>query len=265
MRVDTSIVAPYLDCAEVSAFSGHWVYRRIVPGFTGFAPLPPAWQPKMRAHYAQVLEVVDAFVPWNEALLRALFPDVTETLRDTKLLFTVDLPPIFDAFAMREAGEDYIITDLTYLHDCVRKGKDLTRLLHGMLTHELVHVLINRRYYQDRLAYEEYFDYVAFQEGFAHVLAMQPDVQAFRPDETHRAHFQATQATLRAALQETDEDLRVEYTKRANAGPYWQKFAAISAMLYLSRQLPQLGELYEAGWHGFAGKVAAYSWEPLPC
>ena len=60
-------------------------------------------------------------------------------------------------------------------------------------------------------------------------------------------HWEPSLQKLREALACTDPEKQQECLIRANAGPYWEKFACITGKLYLAQHRDQLVSIYSEG------------------
>lgn len=61
--------------------------------------------------------------------------------------------------------------------------------------------------------------------------------------------------TLQAALEETDKQKQENYSRMANTGKYWDKFASMAGMLYLLRHIDEIERIYQEGWHDFTARI----------
>lgn len=67
--------------------------------------------------------------------------------------------------------------------------------------------------------------------------------------------FKAAKDVLRAAVAETDPEKQAFYSKTADGGMYWDKFAPIAGKLYLLRHISELERIYQGGWRNFAAQI----------
>ena len=67
--------------------------------------------------------------------------------------------------------------------------------------------------------------------------------------------FKNAKHTLRAALAETDKQKQKNYSRMADTGAYWDKFASIAGKLYLLRHIDDMKRIYQEGWHDFTARI----------
>ena len=79
--------------------------------------------------------------------------------------------------------------------------------------------------------------------------------------DVYKEKFEAAQKKLIIAINETDFTICEKYRHEINTGSYWDKFGAISSMLYLMKHMESLSKIYEQGWRGYANMVSNYIWE----
>ncbi len=60
---------------------------------------------------------------------------------------------------------------------------------------------------------------------------------------------------LRTALAETDKQKQKNYSRMADTGAYWDKFASIAGKLYLLRHIDDMKRIYQEGWHDFTARI----------
>ena len=45
------------------------------------------------------------------------------------------------------------------------------------------------------------------------------------------------------------------YSRMADTGAYWDKFASIAGMLYLLRHIDDMERIYREGWRNFTARI----------
>lgn len=272
MKIDTTIVDAYLSGEDVSKFSSLWFYTdRREDGVGNIFQAPPAVEVKrdIVSHIKEeILAHASTFVPCNAPIWNALIDNWRRILADTTLDLVVGFSEPGDATA-REApdGKQHMIFDLL----CWEKYVGLLPLslaAQNLLTHELFHVMIGKRFpdiasQEMEGKYTDQLDAIAFNEGFAHLVSFngqEIDTVAWEGEKLTEVYV-ASAAKMKNALKETSPEKQKQYVYEANFGNYWDKYVAMCALVYLGRQwqsggIPRLRELFMQGYHGFAAKCA---------
>lgn len=127
---------------------------------------------------------------------------------------------------------------------------------HKVLTHELIHLCLMEDYpVSYEMSYFEDLNYTAFNEGFAHALTYVENIYDFVFDGFLEEKFKNAKHTLRAALAETDKQKQKNYSRMADTGAYWDKFASIAGKLYLLRHIDDMKRIYQEGWHDYTARI----------
>lgn len=245
MKVDASIVTDYLQGNE--RYAQHWLFTSIREGEYTFAQPDPACRDAVEALCAQAEAALREFVPYNAALFAALFPRWREQAAEVNVLLAVGCPAPYDAMTMERADGMYLVFDLIRFLEYQRAGKDIPSLLRKLITHELTHACLVADYPDRSAGYREKLAYITFNEGFAHALAYTEDILSEDFSAVLAAHYPDAVRELKAALAETDPQKQAEYLRRADIGPYWGKFAAMSGKLYLLAHREEMQAIYRAG------------------
>ena len=260
MKIDDGIVRSYLAGRPHLEYSNHWVYHSVIDGKYMFAEPPASRLDDVNYCYRQFLKICSNFTVRNADLTREIFGDAVAAMRDVQILLTVGIPQPYDAMMRIHESQQYAIFDIGNFCDYLADGDDINDTISNILTHELIHLFINEKYPGENFFYAEKLDYIAFHEGFAHLLSYKEDIAQYQPDETYKDRYETARIKLIAALDETDLRAQKQFLREANSGAYCDKFAAISSMLYLMKHIDCLKQIYEVGYRGFAGMVADYSW-----
>jgi len=196
----------------------------------------------------------------NKALVEEIFGEAT-VAADANIVLTVGMPPMYDAMVRHFNDTYHIVFDLINMVNYITQGIDAAELARGFLSHELIHIMIYEKYPETDMNYAEYYDYIAFHEGFAHLLSYAENIHAYELIDSYKQRFNDSKARLAAAINETDPKTQEQLMFKANTGKYWEKFAAVAGKLYLMKHIDKLKEIYEQGWMGFVKKITDYNWE----
>ncbi len=261
MKVDDCIIKLYLADKPYSEYSDHWVYHEVQKDKYLFEKPSPSRSVEVEDCYKQIIEICKSFVFRNNDLVCHVFDGVPVIIEHATVLFTVGLPGLYDALVLEHEGLAYIIIDLIHFANYIKNGRGLVELINNFLTHELIHVLINTKYPRENFSYTEYLEFIAFHEGFAHLLSFKENIEQYQLDNTLKDHFHTAKTRLIDAINEKDPTLQKKYTYDANGGKYWDKFASVASMLYLMKHISTLKEIYENGWKGYTQLITNYSWQ----
>ncbi|MCL2079749.1 MAG: hypothetical protein FWH17_07915 [Oscillospiraceae bacterium] len=261
MKIDSSIVNAYFAEKPISTYSNHWIYHEVEKGAYLFETPPFERIAEIRRCYDQIAKACDSFIFRNESLIEYIFTDAKSIMESANILFTVGLPSVYDALVREHEGEDFIVIDIVNFANYITNGHKVSDLVINFLSHELIHILINARYPYEEMTYLEYLNFIAFHEGFAHLLSYKENISDYQPNESYREKFNSAKSKLINALNATDPAMQEQYRIEANSGSYWDKYAAISSMLYLLRNIDALKQIYNEGWRGYAELIMDYEWK----
>lgn len=275
MKINTEIVDAYLQAQDMSRFSSMWFYvGQTEQGARNLFQTPPDDDAKRQAVLQireEIVRHVRTFTPCNAQIWDALFADWRRFLDDVALDLIVGCPEPNDAFVLQGPdGAHHMFFDLL----CWQKylgALPLADLAQNLLTHELFHVMVAKRYpaiepAEEQGAYPERLDAIAFNEGFAHLVSYQRreiETVSWSGEKCNDLYVRSAEK-MRAALREKDPVQQARYLYEANFGDYYSKYACMCGMVYLGRQwqtggLPRLKELFSQGYHGFAKKCTELS------
>ena len=262
-NIDDSIVYSYFQEKPVSDYANHWIYYMVGDGEHQFETPPFDRISEIKECYEQVIRILENFTFRNEALVNEVFVDDLALLESVNIIFTVGMPSMYDAFVCQYEGVYYITLDVVNFANYIQNGHDVSELLSNFVTHEVVHILMKTKYPYEEMTYKDYLDYVAFHEGFAHLLSYKEDIADYELDDSYGEKFNTSQNNLVKALNETDPAMQRQYLYEANTGRYWDKFAAISSMLFLLNHQDSLKEIYYHGWRGYTDLIVKYEWNTV--
>ncbi|MDR0847337.1 MAG: hypothetical protein LBN08_07515 [Lactobacillales bacterium] len=231
MIIDTSIIDIF-NCEGLNENS-HWIFSKVVDGEILFE-LPKYDKSIVNKIVQLIIDELENFKPCNEKIILEIWPDFFEILSYVEVILAVGIPKPYDAMVR----DGYIIFDIgNFLDYEMTKGKMIS-FVRNMLTHEAIHVLIQRDYPK-----EKNLEYISFDEGFAHLLANWEDVSTVDFDQYEDKYLTAKEKYFKVLEDhELDPDFR-----EANEGPFWYKYAAIYGCLALAKNKDDLLRIYKKG------------------
>ena len=252
MIIDAHIVTDYIEGKDLSQYRDYWIYNCF--GNQSLFELP---NPKNREWVAKLYEKIrnqiKHFIPRNKNEVRWLFPQFDRIASNYTILLVVGFPDPYDAMVLEHNGKAYMVFDLVqFQEDSLKEDYSC----HKVLTHELIHLCLMEDYpVSYEMSYFEDLNYTAFNEGFAHALTYVENIYDFVFDGFLEEKFKNAKHTLRAALAETDKQKQKNYSRMADTGAYWDKFASIAGKLYLLRHIDDMKRIYQEGWHDFTARI----------
>lgn len=254
MNIDDSIIKRYLE--DKNDYANHWLFNSILDNgeFTFDKPNIEN-KDKVRAIYKKIYDSLNNFTPYNVEIFSKLFPRWQELIYSVNILLAVGCPAPYDAMVRKYDGKEYVIFDLIRLMSYEKESNDIVSLIRSMITHEFAHICIHDDYPVIDNNYEDKLKYITFDEGFAHLLAFNDNINTYNFDEMIKPHYPTAFNALQIALSETDILKQKKYLEKANCGSYWSKFAAISGKLYLASNINYLYDIYDSGPYDMATKM----------
>lgn len=252
MIIDAHILTDYIEGKDLSRYQDDWIYNCF--GSQSVFEVPDLknreWVAKL---YVKIRNQIENFTPSNQKIVRRIFTQFDRIAGNYTLIMAVGFPAPYDAMVMEHNGKAYMVFDLIqFREDSLREDYSC----HGILTHELIHLCLREDYPEAKeMSYIEDLNYTAFNEGFAHALSYRENIDDLVFDGNLEEKFNTAKQTLRAALEETDEQKQKMYSRMADTGNYWDKFASIAGMLYLLRHVDDMERIYQEGWHNFAARI----------
>lgn len=254
MHIDASIVLDYIAGKELTNYKDHWIYHCFGEGSVFEMPDPKnrGWVSQL---YEKLINQIEHFSLRNGETVKRLFPQFDRITSNYTIFLVVGFPDPYDAMVLEHDGKSYMVFDLIqFQEDSLSEDYSC----HRVLTHELIHLCLMEDYpLPIGMSYIEDLNYTAFNEGFAHALTYPEDLSSFVFDDFLEEKFVTAKHTLRTALAETDKDKQAIYSKKADTGHYWEKFAAIAGKLYLLKHIDDLACIYQNGWRDFATRILA--------
>lgn len=252
MIIDAHILTDYIEGKDLNQYKDYWIYNCF--GNQSIFEIPDSknkeWVAKL---YKKIRNQIENFIPSNKDVVRRLFPQFDRIANNYTILLVVGFPDPYDAMVLEHNGKAYMVFDLIqFQEDSLNEDYSC----HGVLTHELIHLCLMEDYptaYE--MSYVEDLNYTAFNEGFAHALTYVENIYGFVFDGFLEEKFKMAKHTLRAALAETDKQKQKKYSRNADTGEYWDKFASIAGMLYLLRHIDDIERIYKEGWHDFTARI----------
>lgn len=253
MYINDEIVIRYLNQEDESTYKNHWIFHSIEEGHYLFETPSYEKSEVIKVLIEQIHLIIRHFEPFNEKVFRSIFRNADRIIADTQILLVVGCPTPYDAMVRKYQENEYIVFDLVRFAEYINSRYNMEHIIRQLLTHELAHSCLHEKYQlQEGATYAEQLNYITFDEGFAHLLAYKEDVTSYDFNTSqYESMYCRSKQKLQEALLEQDADLQKEWFLKANAGDYWDKFAAICGKLYLVKHLDRVIDLYEAGWQGF--------------
>jgi hypothetical protein len=159
MDYDDMIVQKYLANKPSDAYKNEWFYdngRR-------FDEPSPQFRIEVSEMLEKFIEKITNYTPSNETFINSIFPNFYAVIKKTIVLFVVGLKDPYDMMMLEHNKRFYVIIDLIRL---LGYGKNTI-----FSVHEFIHVCVHEHYPEpEKASYKERLDYIAFDEGFAHVL-----------------------------------------------------------------------------------------------
>lgn len=252
MIIDARIAEAYISGEDLERYKDDWIYycfgRQSV--FESPAPENRGWVSEL---YKKIREELENFAPRNGETVKQLFPQFERVTSGCTIRLVVGFPDPYDAMVLEHDGQPCLVFDLIQFQEGSLKSENICSRI---LTHELIHLCLREDYpAPQKMSYIEDLNYTAFNEGFAHALPYPENFQDFVFTEFLEEKFRAAKDTLRAALAETNPEKQAFYSKTADTGIYWNKFAAMAGKLYLLRHINELERIYREGWRDFAARI----------
>ena len=243
MKIDTSIVLGYFD--NESEYKNHWLFSNILnDGSYAFEQPSYVNYKKVIDLYLKTLDCLKNFQPNNIQLFEELFPNYQNILQDCNVVIAVGCPAPYDAMTRDYNGETYIIFDLIRL---LAYDENIDSAIITLITHELVHLCIKNDYDLNSDDYETTLKNTVFDEGFAHLLSFGFDIREYDFSKLVAIHYKPSLSKYQNALSEQHLATREIYLQEADSGDFYNKFAAISGMLYLAQNIKDLNNIYQNG------------------
>ena len=252
MTIDDSIVRKYLSGENPETYKNCWIYSALDEGYL-FEDPDPQNREWVSMLCTKLKNQIRNYLPRNMHTVKNLFPEFDDVVRDYTVMLVVGFPDPYDAMALEHKGKGYTIFDLIQFG---ADSLDETYSCHRVLTHELIHLCLDRKYPKPiGLSYVDELNYTAFQEGFAHALTFPEDIATFKFHDSLAEKYTYSRRQLQIALRETDPDRQKQYLVSADTGDYWDKYASISGKLFLLNNLESIEELLLSGWKNFTDKI----------
>lgn len=247
MKIDDSKVIEYLNGNDLSHYSDEWFFTD-----TRKYTAPPD-DSKVRdgvcRQYELIMNHLREFIPLNESLLDELFHGWKDIEIFADLI--VGFPSPYDAVAEKDPdGRMHIILDVLQFYNYGLNDEQSRSAIKNLFTHEMVHVYVEHRFpgitdLPEHAAYKDAMDAIVFNEGIAHLLSYRSREinETDWADPELKEIYRASRDKLKEALDETDQEKQKAYLEQAVTGSYFDKFGAMSGMMYLADRWQQSGAL----------------------
>lgn len=256
MIVDGSIVRKYLDGESSETYKYDEIFENIEYGKNVFEEPDISKIDKIADLFNLISQELKDFHPYNFKIFCDLFPDWKEIIKDVNIKLIVGCKDPYDAFVIKPERKLFVYFDLLRINKYVEDGSNALAIVRQLITHELTHVCVSKGHIcKDENNYVELLKYIVFNEGFAHVLAFNDNIEEFDFSEINEKHYNSSVQKLKEALNEKDTEMQKEYLFNSNSGQYWNKFGAIAGKLYLANNLNEIKQLYDCGVHDLVEKI----------
>ena len=238
--VTDKLIMEYLQGKDLNDFAQEWFFSVARP-FTRPAA-DPQTKEKVKKQYSCIQNQGGVFHPLNKSSLDILFPGWQEEVVLVDLI--VGFPAPYDAVAETAPdGKVHIVLDVVQFAAYDLTEEQSEAAIRNLLTHELVHVLMEKRFPGladgfGSLEYTRIMDALVFNEGIAHLLSYKSrelDEIDWTDSKLQDIYVRSKQQ-LKAALSESNKDLQTKRLEEAVTGPYFEKYGAMSGMLYFAEK-----------------------------
>ncbi|MDF2910752.1 MAG: hypothetical protein K0Q56_1633 [Sporolactobacillus laevolacticus] len=263
MIVNTEIVQQYLIGKSSNDYSDSWIFHSIEEGQYLFEEPDPGQIPIITQMVEEIQTQLDPFVPFNQDLWDTLFPMTASRLQKVTIQLVVGCPSPYGAMVRTAPdGSETIIFDLIRMSYYKSAQNDVSEIIRKMLTHECAHLLLHQDYPESEAnTYREKLSYLLFDEGLAHFLAMDEQVNNYdwTSSETLERKDKAFH-DFSEAYKEENPDQQKQNLINACAGAFWDKFACIAGMfrfaeIYQMNRRAGIKYAYQKGWIDFSNDL----------
>ncbi len=269
MTINSTIADAYISKENMLYFRDNWVFSSstldVDEGANIFVmpPLDDEKREDVRILRDKFYNTGENFHPMNRPIFDALFPHWKDN--DATVDLIVGFPSPYDSVNTKDReGKSHLVFDLI-LWSKYLEYPSIDENIRGVLTHELTHHLIGSIYPEvDRAmengSYLDKLDAYAFHEGFAHLVSYNEDIKAvdWHSDKIQSVYIKASKR-MQEALAEVDPERQKKLLYDAICGPYYDKYACMCSMIYLSRVWEKEGieglKKEMEDYHGFAKKT----------
>ncbi|HEX3020821.1 MAG TPA: hypothetical protein VHP81_00320 [Lachnospiraceae bacterium] len=251
MFIDDSLVLDYLQNRNSDSMGEHWIFSNIEEGQHLYEKPDSALCDAIENLYRRVIGILKDFTPFNERLISSLFPNWRSLFDTTNILLIVGCPNPYDAMVRQHDGVEYIIFDLIRFQSYVEQGDNVEDIVRRIITHECIHSCIHKDYPVPKEDYKSILKHAVFDEGFAHLLAFRENIEGVDLTVAIEKDYRRCLKKLSEAISETNVMRQSTLLEESISGPYWEKFGAISAKLFLAKNIDRLEYWYQNGIDNF--------------
>lgn len=248
MNIDDQMVLKFLNGDQENEFKNHWIFHNIEKGEYLFESPDADKRESVHNILVHLKNRLQDFSPLNVTIFSALYPEWKTIMNDVNVLLAVGCPQPYDAMVIEYNGIQYMIFDLIRFNEYKELGYNIDMLIRQLLTHEASHICLHKKYpapLSDSFA--DQLKYIAFDEGFAHLLAFKDDVESYDFAALIYDHYNSSLMKLQKSFKEEKLPKQRALLLQSNSGHYWDKFAAVSGKLFLASRIDQIQNLYNAG------------------
>ena len=265
----STIADAYISKQNMNEYRDNWVYSSstldVDEGMNIFV-MPPnedEKREKVRILRNKFYNTVENFHPLNKDIMDALFPLWKEN--DATVDLIVGFPSPYDSVNTKDReGKSHLVFDLI-LWSKYLEYPSVDENIRGVLTHELTHHLIGSIYPEvdsamENGSYLDKLDAYTFHEGFAHLVSYNNDIKNvdWQSEKLQMVYIKASKR-MQEALAENNPERQKKLLYDAICGPYYDKYACMCSMIYLSRVWEKEGieglKKEMEDYHGFAKKT----------
>ena len=231
LNINSEIIESYLKDGNLNNVKNHWIYKTITSGDYKVEEPQNICLKDFKKLFEETKKELINFKPLNRNLWIKIFGP-TPIPNNISVYLIVGAPPGYEAIVRKNnEGNRYIIIDLAQIFTYSSDIEQLDDIILDFVTHEVAHALISLKYpYHENLTKRQLLKQITFDEGIAHFLSYQEHVLKIDWETEvmkQRKHF--VYEKLNYYLTHIDE-FSMSCLKKANSGPFWEKFASIAGM-----------------------------------
>ncbi|GAA0788166.1 hypothetical protein [Hathewaya limosa] len=235
MRVNVDTVNDYLSGKDLNNYSNQWIFKSIEKDKYLIEKVSENKRDTIKKiTYLLQKELVN-FKPYNIEIWNLIFPRWESIINSSLVYLVVGCPNPYDAMTrVSPKGEEAIIIDINRMLSYVNKGEEVIDIIKNLFTHEYAHTCIHCKYPPLNSTEDlENIQYLCFDEGIAHFLSFDKDIKTVQwHSNVMKDRKKNAYNMLKVAI--TQKQDNKEILEKANSGPFWEKFGAISGLFTIS-------------------------------
>lgn len=231
---DDSVVSAYL-AGDIDAVRESWAVQSMPP--FSLPPEDDATKSAVDSTRNLVMAFAKDFLPANAFAMDKLFKGWRR--KGIRVSLIVGCPQQYATFtAVSPDGTNTFVINILSLANYGIGDEVLSDNLRDIFNHEFIHILMKERGLGAARG-EDYLstlDSIAYNEGFAHLLSHESrNIRKVDWKAERTEHFDPCRNQLAEAMEEEDPEIQSLNILKSDTGYYYDRFAAASSMLYLSR------------------------------